>query len=68
MNGSDQNEDDLIGKLVHDFDCTESSDVIYPVLAKQIHYFRETEGGRSIMCKAVNALAERRADFEALVR
>lgn len=60
VNGSYQNEDDPIGKLVHDFDCTESEDVFYPILAKQIHYFKETEGGRSIMCKAVDELAERR--------
>ena len=51
--------DDPIGKLVHDFDCTESSDVIYPILAKQIHYFKETEGGRATMCKAVEELAEK---------
>lgn len=60
VNGSYQNEDDPIGKLVHDFDCTESADVFYPVLAKQIHYFKETEGGRGIMCKAVDELAEKR--------
>lgn len=62
VNGSYQNEDDPIGKLVHDFDCKESADVIYPVLAKQIHYYKETEGGRSIMCKVVDELAERRAE------
>lgn len=60
VNGSYQNEDDPIGKLVHDFDCTESKDVIYPILAKQIHYFKETEGGRATMCKAVEDLAEKR--------
>ena len=59
VNGSYQNVDDPIGKLVHDFDCTESSDVIYPILAKQIHYFKETEGGRATMCKAVEELAEK---------
>ena len=59
VNGSYQNVDDPIGKLVHDFDCTESSNVIYPILAKQIHYFKETEGGRATMCKAVEELAEK---------
>lgn len=49
-----------LGKLVHDFDCKKSADVFYPVLAKQIHYFKETEGGRSTVCKAVDELAERR--------
>ena len=56
VNGSYRNEDDPIGKLVHDFDCTESVDAFYPVLAKQIHYFKETEGGRATMCKAMEEL------------
>lgn len=38
------------------------SDVIYPILAKQIHYFKETEGGRATMCKAVEELAEKWAE------
>lgn len=62
VNGSYQNEDDPIGKLVHDFDCKESENVIYPILAKQIHYFKETEGGRATMCKAVEELAEKWAE------
>ncbi len=62
VNGSYQNEDDPIGKLVHDFDCKESSDMIYPILAKQIHYYKETEGGRATMCKAVEELAEKWAE------
>lgn len=65
VNGSYQNEDDPIGKLVHDFGCTESSEVIYPVLAKQIHYYKETEGGRAVMCKAVEELAETWAERRA---
>lgn len=62
VNGSYHNEDEPIGKLVHDFSCTKSDDVYYPVLAKQIHYYKETEGGRAIMCRAVDELAERRAE------
>lgn len=62
VNGSYQNEDDPIGKLVHDFNCKESEDVFYPILAKQIHYFKETEGGRATMCKAVEELAEKWAE------
>lgn len=65
VNGSYQNEDDPIGKLVHDFDCKKSADVFYPILAKQIHYFKETEGGRSIVCKAVEDLAEKWAERRA---
>lgn len=31
-------------------------------MAKQIHYFKETEAGRSIMCKEVEELAEKWAE------
>lgn len=41
VNGSYQNENDPIGKLVHDFDCTESSDAYYSVLAKQYIILRK---------------------------
>lgn len=57
VNGSYKNEHDPIGKLVHDFKCEKSKDVYNPILAKQLHYFKETEGGRAIMCKAVEELA-----------
>ena len=30
------------------------------MLAKQVKYFKETEGGRKDMCKAVEELAEKR--------
>lgn len=65
VNGDYQNEDDPIEKLVHDFDCTESSNVIYLVLAKLTHYFKKTEEGRSIVCKAVEDLAEKWAERRA---
>ncbi len=58
VNGRYQNVNDPIGKLVHDFDCKRSEDMYYPVLAKQIHYFKETEGGRTAMCKAVEELVK----------
>lgn len=39
-----------------------SVDMFYPVLADQVKYFKETEGGRKIMCKAFEVLAEKRAE------
>ena len=35
--------------------------MFYSLLAKQVKYFKETEGGRKDMCKAVEELAEKRA-------
>ncbi|MCM1246218.1 MAG: hypothetical protein NC293_11310 [Roseburia sp.] len=60
VNGSYKNEENPIGKLVHDFDCKKASDAIYPILAKQLRYYKETEGGRATMCKAVEEFAEKR--------
>ncbi len=34
----------------------------YPVLAKQVKYFKKTEGGQEIMCEIVENLAEKWAE------
>ena len=60
VNGSYKNDSDPIGKLMHDFRCTSPADMFYSLLAKQVKYFKETEGGRKVMCKAVEELAEKR--------
>ena len=62
VNGSYKNDEDPIGKLMHDFRCTSSVDMFYPILANQVKYFKETEGGKKIMCKAFEDLAEKRAE------
>ena len=45
---------------MHDFRCINPEDMFYSLLAKQVKYFKETEGGRKDMCKAVEELAEKR--------
>ncbi len=62
VNGSYKDDSSSIGKLLHDFRCTSSDDMFYPVLADGVKYFKETEGGREIMCKAFEDLAEKRAE------
>ena len=62
VNGSYKNDEDPIGRLMHDFRCTSSVDMFYPVLAKQVRYFKETEGGREIVCKVFEDLAENLAE------
>ena len=66
VNGSYKNDSDPIGKLMHDFRCTNPEDMFYSLLAKQVKYFKETEGGRMDMCKAVEELAEKRANERVL--
>lgn len=62
VNGSYKDDSNPIGKLVHDFRCMSSVDMFYPELAKQVKYFKETEGGREIMCQVFEELAEKRAE------
>lgn len=50
---------------MHDFWCTSSDDMLYKELARQVEYFKETEGGQEIMCKAFKDLAEEMAEERA---
>ena len=50
VNGEAQN-DTALGKLMHDFNCTEPDDMYYNELAERARYFKKTEGGREKMCK-----------------
>lgn len=42
-----------IGKLMHDFACTDPSDMYYSVLAERAKFFKESEEGIAVMCKAM---------------
>lgn len=66
VNGSYKNDNDPVGRLMHDFRCLSSVDMFYPVLAKQVKYFKETEGGQEIMCQIFEDLAEKRANERAI--
>ena len=66
VNGNYKDDSDPIGKLMHDFRCLSSVDMFYPALAKQVRYFKETEGGQNIMCQVFEELAEKRADEKVL--
>lgn len=62
VNGGYKDDSDPVGKLMHDFRCVNSVDMFYPELAKQVKYFKETEGGQKIMCQIFEDLAEKRAE------
>ncbi len=42
---------DKVGKLMHDFSCTNPDDMNYEVLAKKARYFKRDEKGVAAMCK-----------------
>ncbi|MCM1440391.1 MAG: hypothetical protein NC131_14480 [Roseburia sp.] len=50
VNGKYRGNDE-IGKLMHDFSCTNPDDMNYEVLAKKARYFKQSEKGVVAMCK-----------------
>lgn len=46
-------DDTPLGKLMHDFSCTQPSDMNYGILAERARYFKESKEGVAIMCKAM---------------
>lgn len=52
VNGAYRDESP-IGKLMHDFSCTNPSDMYYGVLADRVRFFKESKEGIAVMCKAM---------------
>ena len=48
--------DTPLGKLVHDFNCTEAKDMYYKELADRVRYFKETEKGVESMCRTMEVM------------
>ncbi|OUP81276.1 hypothetical protein B5F07_18135 [Lachnoclostridium sp. An169] len=42
-----------LGKLMHDFSCTDAKDMYYKILADRVRYFKEDVKGVEAMCKAM---------------
>ena len=50
-----------IGRLMHDFSCTQARDILNPVLRERVRYLKESEGGTTEMCDLVEEYAEKKA-------
>lgn len=46
-------DETALGKLMHDFTCTDPDDMNYPVLAQRVRYFKEDTKGVATMCRAL---------------
>lgn len=55
MNG-DYRGNTPVGKLMHDFSCTEPSDMNYKVLSNRVRFFKESKEGVAIMCRAIEEM------------
>lgn len=53
VNGADKDASTELGKLMHDFFCTNPDDMHYKELADKVRYFKEDEKGMAAMCKVM---------------
>ena len=60
VDGATRSKSD-IGKLMHDFLCSNAAEMYFDILKRQVSQFKNSDEGRRIMCKAVEEFAERRA-------
>ena len=52
VNGKYRGQSQL-GRLMHDFSCTNASDMYYKTLAERVRFYKEDKEGVEIMCKAM---------------
>lgn len=51
-------DETALGKLMHDFSCTDPDEMNYPVLAQRVRYFKEDTKGVTTMCRAMEEMRE----------
>ena len=51
-------DETALGKLMHDFSCTDPEDMKYPVLAERVKYFKEDTKGVMTMCRALEIMRD----------
>jgi hypothetical protein len=61
VNGEFQDMGHPIGRLMHDFHCRDGREIVNPLLAQEVIYMKETEGGRDHMCKILEDMREEAA-------
>ena len=60
VNGKYRGNDE-VGKLMHDFSCTNPDDMNYEVLAKKARYFKQDKEGVATMCKIMEDMRNKAA-------
>ena len=61
VNGESRDDSD-IGKLLHDFNCTDADDMNFELMAQRTRYLKETPKGVSEMCKVIEEMRKETAD------
>ena len=58
VNGAYKNSSTELGKLMHDFFCTNPDDMNFKQLADKVRYYKEDEKGVTAMCKVMEDMRE----------
>ena len=58
--------DTPVGQLMHDFNCTDASDMKDPLLQSRARYFKETTEGVSSMCRMMEEMRNETANTQAI--
>ncbi|MDO4921675.1 MAG: Rpn family recombination-promoting nuclease/putative transposase [Phascolarctobacterium sp.] len=58
VNGNCRYDQTALSRLMHDFFCTNASDMHYHELKQRVKYLKETEEGVQTMCKIINDLSD----------
>lgn len=51
---------------MHDFFCTDAEDMLYPVLADRVQYFKQDAKGVATMCRAMEEMRDETAHETAI--
>lgn len=62
VNGEDTNSSTELGKLMHDFFCTNPDEMHFKHLAEKVRYFKEDEKGVAAMCKVLEDMRKEAAE------
>lgn len=54
-------DDTPLGRLMHDFHCTNPDEMYYKILADRVRYFKESKEGQKEMCEIMEEM-ERKAE------
>ena len=61
VNGENKNSSTELGRLMHDFYCTDADDMHFKQLADRVRYFKENEEGVKRMCATLEKMRDETA-------
>ena len=62
VNGEYRNLEHPVGSLMHDFNCKDAKNMVNPLLAEEVRYLKETEGGLSQMSRILEEMRNEAAE------